>query len=79
MIGISSLSDSVLEITVQVLGPASRRFLERQTKFHLNGLEFDDLTQAHLPDLAHWVGISAQLIVDEKKAQELAEKIKKLG
>lgn len=75
----SDVSEKVLAITVQVMGPASRRFLERQTKFHLDGLEFDNLTKEHIPELAKWVGISAQLIVDEKKAAMLAETIKKLG
>lgn len=74
----SDISEKVLAITVQVMGPASRRFLERQTKFHLDGLEFDDLTKDHIPELAKWVGISAQLIVDDKKAAMLAETIKKL-
>ncbi len=75
----SDISEKVLAITVQVMGPASRRFLERQTKFHLDGLEFDDLTKDHIPELSKWVGISAQLIVDDKKAAMLAETIKKLG
>jgi hypothetical protein len=73
------VSEKVFEITVQVLGPASRRFLERQTKFHLNGLEFDNITREHIPELAKWVGISAQLIVDEKKVTMLVDKIKKVG
>ena len=72
----SDVSEKVLAITVQVLGPASRRFLERQTKFHMNGLEFDAVTREQLPELAKWVGISAQLIVDEKKAAMLADMIK---
>jgi hypothetical protein len=75
----SDISEKVLAITIQVLGPASRRFLERQTKFHLDGLEFDDLKKEHIPELAKWVGISAQLIVDEKKASQLADKIKNLS
>jgi hypothetical protein len=75
----SDISEKVLTITIQVLGPASRRFLERQTKFHLDGLEFDDLKKEHIPELAKWVGISAQLVVDEKKASQLAEKIKNIS
>jgi len=75
----SDISEKVLAITIQVLGPASRRFLERQTKFHLDGLEFDDLKKEHIPELAKWVGISTQLIVDEKKASQLADKIKNLS
>ncbi|HOJ96780.1 MAG TPA: hypothetical protein PK024_08105 [Methanospirillum sp.] len=75
----SDVSEKVLVVTVQELGPASKRFLERQTKYHMNGLEFDNLTKDHIPELAKWVGISAQLIVGEKKAALLAEMIKKIS
>jgi|ADurb_Ile_02_Slu_FD_contig_41_1559696_length_640_multi_3_in_0_out_0_2 hypothetical protein len=74
----SEISEKVLALTVQVLGPASRRFLERQTRFHLDGLEFDDLEKEHIPELSKWVGISARLIVDDKQAAMLAEMIKKV-
>jgi len=73
----SQLSEKVLATSVQYLGPAARMFLERQTKYHLDGLAFDDLQPAHLPVLAKWVNISAGLIIDKTKAQELSEKITK--
>jgi len=76
---ITALSERVLAQVIQYLGPASKRFLERQTQFHLNGLDFDKLELTHIPELAKWVEISAQLIVDKGKAEELAEKIRKIS
>jgi hypothetical protein len=52
-------------------------FLERQTRYHLDGLAFDDLQPAHLPDLAKWVNTPAGLIIDKTRAQELSEQIAK--
>lgn len=74
----SQLSEKVLTTSVLYLGPAARMFLERQTKYHLNGLAFDDLQLTHLPELARWVNISAGLIIDKVRAKELSEKIAKM-
>ncbi|RXE56439.1 hypothetical protein ABH15_10195 [Methanoculleus taiwanensis] len=75
----SQLSDEVLKVSLQYLGPAAERFLERQTKSHLNGLAFTDLQKSHIPDLATWVRTSASLIIDKKKAEELATRITRMG
>lgn len=71
----TDLAQKVLNITVPYLGPASKVFLERQTKHHMNGVLFDDLEKRHLPDLSHWVQISAGLLIDKTLARELSEKI----
>ena len=76
---ITALSEAVLAESIKYLGPAAKRFLERQTKFHLDGLEFDSLSPQHIPELAKWVDISAQLLIEKGKAAELSEKIKKMG
>lgn len=73
----SQISEKVLATSIQYLGPAAKMFLERQTKYHLDGLAFDDLQPAHLPELAKWVNTSAGLIIDKTRAQELSEKIAK--
>lgn len=74
----SALSEQVLSLSVQYLGPAAKRFLERQTTSHMDGLSFDSLEKQHLDDLAKWVDISASLIIDKAKAKELSGKIKAL-
>jgi hypothetical protein len=72
---VSALSEKALAVSVEYLGPAAKVFLERQTKWHMNGLAFDALEQKHLAEFAKWVGISAALVVDAAKAKELSEKI----
>ena len=71
----SEISAKVLQIATSYLGPASKTFLERQTKGHMGGLAFDDITKQHLPDLAKWVKVSAALVIDAAKADELANRI----
>jgi hypothetical protein len=74
----SALSEQVLSLSIQYLGPAAKRFLERQTTSHMNGLSFDSLEKQHLTELAKWIEISGSLIIDKQKAQELSKKIKGL-
>ena len=71
----SALSEKTLALSVPYLGPAAKVFLERQTKFHLDGLAFDALEPQHLADLANWVRVSGALVVDPAKAAELSQKI----
>jgi hypothetical protein len=72
---VSALSEKTLALSVPYLGPAAKVFLERQTKFHLNGLAFDALEPTHLADLANWVRVSGALVIEPAKAAELSEKI----
>jgi len=74
----SDLSDKVLKVTVEYIGPSAERFLERQTTAHLNGLAFKDLQPAHLAELSKWLATSAGLLIGKDKAAELAGKIIKL-
>jgi len=74
----SQLSDSVLKETTVYLGPASKKFLERQTQAHLNGLLFDNLECQHLDELVKWIEISAGLLIGKDKAADLVTKIRTL-
>jgi hypothetical protein len=75
----TDLSDKVHDLTIQYLGPAADMFLERQTDSHMNGLQFSDLRPEHLPVLAKWINVSAGLVIEQNKATELAEKVKRLA
>jgi hypothetical protein len=66
----------VLKVTVDYIGPSSKAFLERQTRSHMNGLDFNELQRNHLPDLAKWVDTSAGLLIGKEKATLLAQKIR---
>jgi hypothetical protein len=76
---LTELSDKVLKLTSVYIGPASQKFLERQTSAHMNGLNFTALEKQHLPELAKWVSTSAGLLIAPAKAQDLANKISALA
>ena len=71
----TELSERVLKLTMFYIGPASARFLERQTSAHMEGLKFADLEKKHILELAKWVNISAGLLIDKSKAGDLSKKI----
>lgn len=70
----SVLSDQVLSLTTAYLGPAAKQFLERQCSAHC-GVAFSDIGPANIPELAKWINISAGLIIDKGKAEELSNKV----
>ena len=74
----SAYSDEAIKITQKYLGPASKTFLERQARSHMNGLDINNLQKEHLPELAKWVGISAGLLIDKSRAAELASILAKI-
>jgi hypothetical protein len=76
---VASVADRAVEIAVSYMGPAGRKFLERQTSAHMSGLPLDKLETRHLGDLAKWIEVSAGLLMDAKKASEFAGKIRTLG
>ena len=75
----SMTSDAVLAIATEYLGPAAITLLERQTRFHMNGLAFSDLNTSHCADLAKWVELASSMFIEKDLAQELAEKIRKVS
>jgi hypothetical protein len=75
----SALAEQILQISVNYLGPAAKKFLERQTYAHMNGLVFDDIRPDHLPQLAWWIHASSKLYIDYTKAKEFSEKIDALA
>jgi hypothetical protein len=76
---LTELSDKVLKLVTPYIGPASQKFLERQTNSHMNGLQFNMLEKKHLAELAKWVETSAGLLIKPAIAKDLATKIKALA
>lgn len=71
----SQTADTVLEIATEYLGPAARTLLERQTRFHMNGLQYNDIGPEHCVDLAKWVKIASAMFIETESADELAARI----
>lgn len=73
----NTISEKVLRLTTNYLGPASQRFLERQTRSHMHGLDFAEIKEEHLPELFKWIELSARLIINDK-AEEMVKKMEAL-
>jgi hypothetical protein len=65
----------VLEIAIKYLGPGAEKFLDRQTKGHMDDLAFELIEPFHLEKLSFWIGVSAKLMLDKNKASEFAKKV----
>ncbi len=68
------LYNEVIAKVTPYLGSHSERFVGRQCKAHLK-IEPELLTKEHLPELAVWMKISAQLVLDKEKAENLKNSI----
>jgi hypothetical protein len=75
----SKTSDAVLSISVEYLGPAAKTLLERQTKFHMKGLDLADLKPDDCAELAKWVKLASAMFIEQEMADELAEKIRRVS
>ena len=69
-----SLYEQTVVICKPYMGPAAEQFISRQCKSHLK-TEPPLLMASQMAELAKWMGIGAELIMDKAKATELAKKI----
>ncbi len=67
-----AISDQVLKILAEDMGPSALPFLQRQCKYHLNK-DPGFLTTLDIEELAKWVYISSNLTLGE----DIAKKLKK--
>jgi CheY-like chemotaxis protein len=68
------LDVEMVTVATPYLGPAARVFIEQQIKAHMENLRLDTLSQEHLPELLHWVHLSARVIIRDK-AEELTRRL----
>lgn len=69
----NELAQKVLSISIAYLGPAAKMFLARQTKYHMQGLKYEELQKEHLAELSRWIVISGTLVIEKSKAEELSK------
>lgn len=69
-----AISDQILKILAEDMGPSAKMFLERQCTHHLKK-DIGALSSADLPELAKWVETSAKLTLGEGVATKLKTKI----
>ena len=58
--------DEVLDITTEYLGPAAKRFVDRQILSHLDKTPLN-LSPEDMPVLVDWIKVSVALLTDDRK------------
>lgn len=69
-----AISDQIIKILAEDMGPSAQPFLERQCKFHLKK-DPGALTSSDIEELARWVQISSKLTLGEDIANKLKAKV----
>ncbi|HEX5797272.1 MAG TPA: hypothetical protein VFX86_02685 [Candidatus Saccharimonadales bacterium] len=76
---IYSLYDQIIEITKDYLGPAAKRFIDRQITSHLDKAP-EDLKPSDMPKLIIWIEAVISLLTnDEKIIAEYIDNLKSLS
>ena len=71
--------DQAVTITSDYLGPAARRFIDRQIAFHLDKAP-EKLNRKDLPQLAEWVKVSIAVLTEDKQmVDEFSQRIVNLA
>ncbi len=78
MIVAMALYDEVVDLARIYLGPAAKRFVDRQIKGHLE-IESDRLTLSDLDELATWCYTSSKILMNDMKAREFSDRVKALS
>ena len=73
-----NLYNAIVDVTADYLGPAARRFIDRQIQNHLEKAP-DELTVQDLSSLIDWIRVSfAFLTEDRNLIEELSARLRKL-
>jgi hypothetical protein len=76
---VHSIYDQAVEITEDYLGPAAKRFIDRQVLAHLDK-DPERLTRPDLSKLMVWLEAAVALLTDDKKiVDEYSAKLKELA
>lgn len=74
-----SVYEQVIEIIQDYLGPAGKRFIDRQVEFHLKKSS-DDITKEDVIELTEWIKVSLALLTDdEKTVDDCVERLQKIS
>lgn len=73
-----ALYDDVVGLAKTYMGPAAKKFVDRQISGHLDIGDGSQLAASHVDELAKWCFTSGKLLMGEAKAQEFNDKVKAL-
>lgn len=75
-----ALYDDVVGLAKTYMGPAAKKFVDRQISGHLDGVsDGSELAKNHLDELSKWCYTSGKLLMDDAKAQEFSNKVKTMA
>jgi hypothetical protein len=73
------LYNSIVGVTEDYLGPAARRFIDRQIQNHLEKSP-EELTKHDMPTLVDWVRVSFAFLTDDRQLiDELTKRLRSLA
>ena len=72
------LYDEVVDLARIYLGPAAKRFVDRQIKGHLE-IDSVQLKLSDLDELATWCYTSSKILMNDGKAREFSDRVKALN
>ena len=73
-----ALYDDVIDLAKVYLGPAARKFVDRQIKGHLD-MDGSQLVHEDLEELAKWCYTSSKILMNDMKAREFSDRVKALS
>lgn len=72
--------NEALKIASDYLGPAAKRFIDRQITAHLQKANPEDLTPEDLPKFIEWIRISLSLLTEDQVViEDCVSRLKSLG
>lgn len=75
----NSLYNQIIDVTSDYLGPATKRFIDRQIENHLHKKP-ESVTKKDLSTLSDWmVSVVTMLTEDKKVIKEYSNRLKMLG
>ena len=75
----SMIYDNAIKIASDYLGPAAKRFIDRQIVAHLSKANPEDLNENDIPKFVEWVRVSLSLLTEDQSIiDECVKRIKSL-
>ncbi len=72
-----ALYDEVVDLARTYMGPAAKKFIDRQIRAHLE-IEGAELTFSDIDELAEWCYTSSKFLMNEYKAQEFSSAVRSI-
>ena len=76
----NQMYDEAVKIASDYLGPAAKRFVDRQIVAHLQKTNPEDLSPEDMPKFIEWIRISLSLLTEDQSViEDCVGRLKSLG